>query len=52
MADALERLGQRVTIDTRDLRHRETRDLDDVVLVLRGLDRVAPAAGPGQPASG
>src|SRR4029078_1396440 len=43
MAEALERLGQRVTIDTRDLRHRDTRDLDDVVLVLRGLDRVAPA---------
>jgi O-antigen biosynthesis protein len=45
MADALERLGQRVTIDTRDLRHRETRDLDDVVLVLRGLDQVAPRPG-------
>ena len=45
MADALERLGQRVTIDTRDQRHRGTRDLDDVVLVLRGLDRVAPAPG-------
>ena len=45
MADALERLGQRVTIDTRDLRHRDTRDLDDVVLVLRGLDHVAPRPG-------
>ena len=45
MAEALERLGQRVTIDTRDLRHRETRDLDDVVLVLRGLDEVAPRPG-------
>jgi hypothetical protein len=45
MADALERLGQRVTIDTRDQRHRGTRDLDDVVLVLRGLDRVAPSPG-------
>ena len=45
MADALERLGQRVTIDTRDQRHRGTRDLDDVVLVLRGLDRVAPTPG-------
>ena len=45
MAEALERLGQRVTIDTRDLRHRDTRDLDDVVLVLRGLDHVAPRPG-------
>jgi GT2 family glycosyltransferase len=45
MAEALERLGQRVTIDTRDLRHRDTRDLDDVVLVLRGLDRVVPRPG-------
>jgi hypothetical protein len=45
MAEALERLGQRVTIDTRDLRHRDTRDLDDVVLVLRGLDRVTPRPG-------
>jgi GT2 family glycosyltransferase len=45
MAEALERLGQRVTIDTRDLRHRDTRDLDDVVLVLRGLDLVAPRPG-------
>jgi O-antigen biosynthesis protein len=45
MAEALERLGQRVAIDTRDLRHRDSRDLDDVVLVLRGLDRVAPRPG-------
>ncbi len=45
LADALERRGQRVAIDTRDLRHRDTRDLDDVVLVLRGLDRVAPHPG-------
>ncbi len=45
MAEALERVGQRVTIDTRDLRHRETRDLDDVVLVLRGLDLVVPRPG-------
>ena len=45
VAEALERLGQRVTIDTRDLRHRDTRDLDDVVLVLRGLDPVTPRPG-------
>jgi hypothetical protein len=46
LAEALERLGQRVAVDTRDLRHRHTRDLDDVVLVLRGLDRVVPRPGP------
>lgn len=45
LTDALERLGQRVALDTRDLRHRGTRDLDDVVLVLRGLDRAAPRPG-------
>ncbi len=45
LAEALERRGQRVTLDTRDLRHRETRDLDDVVLVLRGLDLVVPRPG-------
>jgi hypothetical protein len=45
LADALERLGQRVTIDTRDQRLRDTRDLDDVVLVLRGLDPVPPHPG-------
>ncbi len=45
LAEALQRLGQRVTVDTRDLRHRDTRDLDDVVLVLRGLDRVVPRPG-------
>ncbi|MET0525932.1 MAG: glycosyltransferase, partial [Nocardioides sp.] len=45
LAAALERRGQRVSVDTRDGRHRQTRDLDDVVLVLRGLDRVTPRPG-------
>jgi hypothetical protein len=45
LAEALERRGQRVAVDTRDLRHRQSRDLDDVVLVLRGLDRVVPRPG-------
>ncbi len=45
LCEALQRLGQRVTVDNRDLRHRDTRDLDDVILVLRGLDRVAPRPG-------
>ena len=42
LARALRRLGQHVCVDPREARHRETRCYDDVVLVLRGLDRVAP----------
>lgn len=45
LAAALERLGQRVAVDPRQARHRATRDHDDVLLVLRGLDRVAPRPG-------
>jgi hypothetical protein len=45
LAAALERLGQRVAVDPRPARHRPTRDHDDVLLVLRGLDRVAPRPG-------
>ncbi len=45
LAEALTRLGQRVSVDNRDLRQRDSRDLDDVVLVLRGLDRVVPRPG-------
>jgi hypothetical protein len=45
LADALERRGQHVAIDRRDARERDSRDLDDVLLVLRGLDRVAPRPG-------
>ena len=42
LAAALERCGQDVSVDSRDARHRSSRDHDDVVLVLRGLDLVAP----------
>lgn len=45
LAAALERLGQRVAVDPRPARHRSTRDHDDVLLVLRGLDRVVPRPG-------
>ncbi|WP_210502541.1 glycosyltransferase family protein [Nocardioides xinjiangensis] len=45
LADALERRGQHVAIDRRDARERDSRDHDDVLLVLRGLDRVAPRPG-------
>lgn len=46
LAQALMRQGQDVAVDRRDARHRATRDHDDVVLVLRGLDRVAMRPGP------
>ncbi len=42
LAAALERSGQDVSVDPRDARHRPSRDHDDVVLVLRGLDLVEP----------
>lgn len=45
LADALESRGQHVAIDRRDARDRDSRDLDDVLLVLRGLDRVTPRPG-------
>ncbi|GAA1921520.1 glycosyltransferase [Nocardioides hwasunensis] len=45
LAEALERRGQHVAIDRRDARDRDSRDLDDVLLVLRGLDRVTPRPG-------
>ncbi len=45
LADALERRGQHVAIDRRDARERDSRDFDDVLLVLRGLDRVTPRPG-------
>lgn len=44
LKDSLERLGQWVAIDHPQTRDRATRELDDVVLVLRGLDRVEPPA--------
>ena len=45
LAGALRRHGQHVAVDARETRHRASRDYDDVVLVLRGLDRVAPRPG-------
>lgn len=42
LAAALERAGQDVSVDSRDARHRTSREHDDVVLVLRGLDLVEP----------
>lgn len=44
LADALERQGQWVAIDHPETRGRASRDLDDVTLVLRGLERVTPPA--------
>ncbi|WP_148615314.1 CgeB family protein [Nocardioides rubriscoriae] len=45
LADALERLGQWVEIDHPETRGRATRSETDVVLTLRGLERVAPQPG-------
>jgi GT2 family glycosyltransferase len=45
LAEALERRGQHVAVDRRDARERDSRDQDDVLLVLRGLDRVTPRPG-------
>lgn len=46
LARALERLGQQVSVDTKQARGRSTRSLDDVVLTLRGLDAPDPVPGP------
>lgn len=45
LAAALRRRGQHVAVDARETRHRASRDHDDVILVLRGLDRVTPRPG-------
>lgn len=45
LARALESLGQEVVIDHHEVRLRPTAYLDDVTLVLRGLDHVEPATG-------
>jgi Glycosyl transferases group 1 len=45
LAEALESLGQQVVIDRRQAVGRPSAQLDDVVLVLRGLDRVEPQPG-------
>lgn len=42
LASAFEGLGQDVSVDARDARDRQSRQHDDVVLVLRGLDLVQP----------
>ena len=42
LAVAMERIGQHVSVDARDARARDSREHDDVVLVLRGLDLVEP----------
>lgn len=46
LARALRRLGQQVAVDTRQARGRGTRRFDDVLLTLRGMDEVRPAAAP------
>jgi hypothetical protein len=43
LARALTELDQDVAVDASEARHRDTRRFDDVVLVLRGLDRVQPS---------
>jgi hypothetical protein len=42
---ALERHGQLAAVDTKASRRRSTRRYDEVILVLRGLDRVKPTPG-------
>ena len=42
---ALERLGQEVVVDRREAYERDFRELDDVVLVLRGLEQVPAQDG-------
>ncbi len=45
LAASLRRLGQQVHVDFREARMSQHRDLDDVTVVLRGLDLVAPRPG-------
>ena len=45
LATSLRRLGQQVHVDFREARNSDHRDLDDVTLVLRGLDAVVPRPG-------
>lgn len=45
LASALRSLGQEVVIDHHEVDQRPTDYLDDVTLVLRGLDRVEPSTG-------
>lgn len=46
LGSALERLGQRVVLDHPETRGRASRDLDDVVCVIRGLDPVPVPTSP------
>ncbi|RXZ87330.1 glycosyltransferase [Agromyces atrinae] len=45
LAEALRSQGHRAVVDRREAVARESAHLDDVVVVLRGLDRVAPQPG-------
>ncbi|MFT4236051.1 MAG: glycosyltransferase [Microbacterium sp.] len=45
LARALRQLGQDAVVDAREADERPTRSVDDVRVVLRGLDAVAPAPG-------
>ncbi len=45
LAAGLESLGQEVVVDHHDVDSRPTAYLDDVTLVIRGLDRVEPVTG-------
>lgn len=46
LAKSLRSLGQYVTVDSREHQHRPHEYLDDVVLVIRGLDEFEPTRGP------
>ena len=46
LAGSLRKLGQYVSVDSREYQHREHEYLDDVVVVLRGLDDFDPTRGP------
>lgn len=46
LARSLRKLGQQVAVDHREARDRPSRKYDDVVLTLRGLDKVTPMPGP------
>lgn len=46
LAKALRSLGQYVAVDTREHQRRHHDHLDDVVIVLRGLDEFVPLRGP------
>ena len=45
LAQALRRLGQEVVVDRRQAFHRDSAHLDDVVLLLHGMEGIAPQLG-------